>query len=309
MLAMSLLGYIYRKAGQDASKSAFNMGTFTITMNFGSTISILNSEGGPLSKTFLKSMFGIFNVDSSQATVYMCLQSYFAQYILTLWTPIACLVVLAIGAKLAASRAVQSSEHRNSFAYADVVLPEEEEEDAAVDVVVEQEAVAVEQDEAVEQSSWFSRWLQSTLIVLLYACTSMTKISVSSFVCQPYLNTQVLVAYAQVTCGTAPHNALLSWSIPFFIIFTVAFPLALACCMLKLSCVSWLDRHINVLFLQASYKRKNQPDGQVTLKQTMQANYELLLLIRRLALTVLILFSSSDPDCIACVTLFLLISS
>jgi hypothetical protein len=193
---------------------------------------------------------------------------------------------------------VQSREHRASFAYSDVVL-QEELEDAAVDGVVEQEAVAVEEQQAVEESSWFSRWLQSALIVLLYACTSMTKISVSSFVCRPYLDTQVLVAYAEIACGTAPHTALLSWSLPFFIIFTVVFPLVLACCMLKLPCVSWINRHINVLFLQASYKRKNQPDGQVTLKQTMQANYELLLLIRRLALTVLILFSSSDPDCIA----------
>jgi hypothetical protein len=175
----------------------------------------------------------------------------------------------------------------------------EGEEDVAVDGVVEQEAVAAEQEAAVAQSSWFSRWLQSTLIVLLYACTSMTKISVSSFVCRPYLNTQVLVAYPEVACGTAAHSALLSWSIPFFGIFTVAFPTVLACCMLKLPCARWVNRHVNVLFLQASYKRKSQSDGQVTLKQTMQANYELLLLIRRLALTVLTLFSSSDPDCIA----------
>jgi hypothetical protein len=300
---MALLGYIYRKAGQDASKSAFNMGTFTITMNFGSTISILNNEGGPLSKHFLRAAFGIFNVDSSQATVFMCLQSYFAQYVLTLWTPIACLVVLAVGGKLDASRARSSggegSEVRLSSVRrgAHVRLSGEEEEEEKEDA--EDEEQEEEGPAGVDKPpSWFARWLQSTLIVLLYACTSMTKISVSSFVCQPYLDFKVLVSMPAIECGADEHTALLSWSVPFFVVFTVAFPAVLACCMLKLNCVSWINRHIRVLFLQASYKRKSQPDGTVTLKQMMQANYELILLLRRLALTMLTLFSSSDPDCI-----------
>ena len=61
---------------------------------------MLNIKGGPISKYVV----GFFNFDASQATVYLCLQSFLYQYILMLWVPAICMAILAIMARLHASK-------------------------------------------------------------------------------------------------------------------------------------------------------------------------------------------------------------
>jgi hypothetical protein len=84
---MSLvLGYIYRQAGQSESSSSFNMGTFTITVNFAAVTGMLNVKGGPITRYFV----GLINFDTSHATVYLCLSSFLSQYAVMLWVPVMC---------------------------------------------------------------------------------------------------------------------------------------------------------------------------------------------------------------------------
>jgi hypothetical protein len=243
--AMSLvLGYIYRQAGKREASSSFNMGIFTIAVNFAAISSILNAKGGPITKYFV----GLFNFDTSHAIVYLCLNSFLSQYVVMLWVPVMYIAALGLVSRL----------HQGS-------------------------------------NTWVPRWSQACVFVIIYSCMSVANLTISAFVCRDYIpgTMSLLTANPAIQCWKSEeHRIMMVWAPPFFLLFVVIGPLLITGRMFGWTCMSGLKAWVRVDFLQGSYKRKQDGDFQ-TLKQSCQTNFEILLLLRRVCLTAVTLFSAS----------------
>jgi hypothetical protein len=89
---------------------------------------------------------------------------------------------------------------------------------------------------------------------------------------------------------------MIAWALPFFLLFVVVGPLLIAGRMFGWRCISGLKAWIRVDFLQGSYKKKQEGGASQTLKESCQTNFEIILLVRRICLTVVSLFSASLCD-------------
>jgi hypothetical protein len=249
-------------ASESSDELNGNMGTFIIISNFANIVTLIDVGGGPISSYFV----GWFSFDSSQATVYFCMQSFVSQYQLMLCIPLIFMLVIGVCSRL----------HHGDEAAKTTSLTDQS-QDAS---------------EKTEVPMWIRHWLQSCIFILLYSCMSMATMTVQSFVCSPYGNIALLHANPAIQCTGAEHIAMLSWSIPFFAIFVVAVPFIIAGRMFELRSMQKLNRWITVEFLQAAYK-SHLGDDKGDFYEQCQTNFEVVLLARRIVLTALVLYTDS----------------
>jgi hypothetical protein len=125
----------------------------------------------------------------------------------------------------------------------------------------------------------------------------MANVTIQSFVCKDYIpgTMSLLTANPAIECGKEEHHSMIAWALPFFLLFVVIGPLLIAGRMFGWQCTSCLKSWVRVDFLQGSYKNKQEANSQ-TLKESCQTNFEIILLVRRICLTVVSLVSASLCD-------------
>jgi hypothetical protein len=121
---------------------------------------------------------------------------------------------------------------------------------------------------------WRARWMQCCVYIMMYSCSTVTKICIEALVCTDYGGVELVAASKNVECGSSEHHIMKVWAVIFLVVFSVGGPTIIAAKMFDWASTRHLLSGIRVAFLQASYKRKS----------TWHVNFELVLLVRRLVL-------------------------
>jgi hypothetical protein len=125
----------------------------------------------------------------------------------------------------------------------------------------------------------------------------MANHTIQAFVCKDYINEtmSLLTANPAIQCYKEEHHSMIAWALPFFLLFVVMGPLFIAGHMFGWKYMSGSKAWVRVDFLQGSYKKKQEGNDQ-TLKESCQTNFEMILLVRRICLAAVSLFSASVCD-------------
>jgi hypothetical protein len=133
---------------------------------------------------------------------------------------------------------------------------------------------------------WQARWMQCCVYIMMYSCSTVTKICIEALVCTDYDGVKLVAASKNVQCGSSDHTKMTVCAVIFFLVFSVGGPTIIAAKMFDWASTSHLLSGIRVAFLQASYKRKS----------TWHVNFELVLLVRRLVLVAVSILVNSVPS-------------
>ena len=146
--------------------------------------------------------------------------------------------------------------------------------------------------------AWVPRWSQACVFVVIYSCMSVANLTIQAFVCKDYIpgTMSLLTANPAIECYKEDHYSMIAWASPFFLLFVIIGPLLIAGRMFGWRCMSGLKAWVRVDFLQGSYKKKQEGGASQTLKESCQTNFEIILLVRRICLTAVSLFSASLCD-------------